>query len=208
MGEVNLERLLDLQEAIEADPVYAPLRNTGARYVPGVGADWPKAFVVGEAPGAMENLQGRPFCGASGAVLHQLLDLAGMWVYPESNPMRLPNTWLTNSIKYRPPGNRTPNVRETLAATAYLREEFLAVGSPRLIVCVGRAAAHAMGQLGPYPHNGDLWRLPNSKTYICYQYHPAYGLRNGPKTREMIERQYVAMGAMIEELREELEWDR
>lgn len=209
MGRVDEAGLIDLWEEIGEDPHFNELRNyaKNIRLVPGIGASRPNAMVVGEAPGATENAQGRPFCGSSGEVLHQLMGLAGLYAEERMDGAlrRDPNVWLTNTVKYRPPGNRTPILREILAATPHLRREWSLVGKPRLIVCVGTVAAVAIGPHMPSQViRGNLYPLKTG--YIAYQYHPAWGLRGGNDRKEMMERQWEEMGRQIEEVREELRW--
>jgi uracil-DNA glycosylase len=215
MGRVDEAGLIDLWEDIEQDPAFAHLRDYAANIhlVPGIGASRPLAMIVGEAPGATENARREPFCGASGQVLHQLMALAGLsahWVgfatgvrvppgCAEGIP---PNVWLTNAIKYRPPGNRTPTVGEQIAARPYLRREWKLIGRPRLIVAVGSVAAHTIGAHPTRTQRGVLRRMQDHKTWICYQCHPAYGLRN-PAIQPTMERHW-------EQLREdmkELQWE-
>lgn len=214
MGKVDHAGLIDLWDEIRVDPAFSHLRQPGIHLVPGYGAERPLAMVVGEAPGATENERGEPFCGASGQVLHQLMALAGLYAKRVSGlakgdePFRYknPNIWLTNAIKFRPPGNRTPNVLETLRAKPYLLQEWRLIGRPRLIVCVGNAAANTLmvHQVGAM-RRGELYQTRDRKTYICYQYHPAYGLRN-PKAQPVMERQWELMGEMIQEMKERLRW--
>lgn len=219
MGKLDDGALADLHERIRGDAAFDHLRTDGIRLVPGIGAEEPLAMVVGEAPGATENENGEPFCGASGRVLDQLMALAGMSAREGSLRWRSPgdvvgvpipvNVWLTNAVKYRPPGNRTPWFTEIAASVEHLRAEWRAIGKPRLIVCVGSVAATAIGAHTPsrvvrgelYPLKGGVW--------VAYQFHPAYGLRGGPGRHATIERQWETMGEVLRDpyMREELGWD-
>jgi len=161
-------------------------------------------MVLGEAPGATENERGEPFCGASGRVLDQLMALAGLgareWL--EGGAIRREaNAWLTNVVKYRPPGNRTPTFKEIESAQPYLRHEWNLVGRPPLIVCVGSVAAAALGVHTPSRiTRGHLYPLKDGKTYVSYQFHPAYGLRGGTDRQQQMELQWEVMGNIMEEL--------
>lgn len=209
MGVLDDEALADLHERIRGDRAFRHLRTDGVRLVPGIGSSRPRAMVVGEAPGATENELGEPFCGASGRVLDQLMALAGMgareWL--EGKALRREaNVWLTNVVKYRPPGNRTPHSTEIEAAKPFLRAEYAAIGKPRLIVCVGSVAAAAIGAHTPSRvARGQIYEL-RKKVWIAYQFHPAYGLRGGPERQETMEKQWESMGEQIQEMREELRW--
>ena len=219
MGALDDEALADLHERIRRDAAFDHLREDGIRLVPGIGSEEPIAMVVGEAPGATENESGEPFCGASGHVLDQLMELAGLrarpW-YPENGAEadRLdgvvpPNVWLTNTVKYRPPGNRTPWFTEVAASAEHLRAEWRAIGKPRLIVCVGSVAATAIGVHNPSRvTRGEIYPLRNN-VWVAYQFHPAYGLRGGPERQAALERQWETMGELLRDpyMREELGWD-
>lgn len=211
MGRIDEAGLIDLWEEIEADPAFAHLRTPGINLVPGIGSSRPLAMVVGEAPGAQENTHRRPFCGPSGRVLHQLMALSGLYARPTRSELAGyeidANVWLTNAIKYRPPGNRTPGLLEVMAAQPHLRKEWVLVGRPRLIVCCGSVAATAFGQHTPSMiRRGELYPMKDGKTFIAYQYHPAYGLRGDDKRKAMIEEQWEIMARQIEDLKEELRW--
>jgi hypothetical protein len=109
------EHLLDVYDSIEEDASFDHLRRPGIRLVRGDGqhnAETARVMLVGEAPGAQENGAGRPFVGQSGMVLEGLLNRAGFW---------RENVFITNVVKYRPEGNRTPSLREQLDSTPYLR---------------------------------------------------------------------------------------
>jgi uracil-DNA glycosylase len=163
--------LADVYEGIRSDKRFDGLRVPGVVLVPGEGSSRPNVMIVGEAPGATENTAKRPFVGASGKVLRSLItDVAGL---------EAEDYFITNIVKYRPPGNRTPTVGEVQFSIPHLRKEWNAIGCPKIIVAVGSTALSALApQLGgvmrcaghAYPLTGDrtLWPM----------LHPAYGLRN------------------------------
>jgi DNA polymerase len=212
MGTLDDEALADLHERIRRDAAFDHLRVDGVRLVSGIGSEEPIAMVVGEAPGATENELGRPFCGVSGQVLDQLMSLAGLYAtewFEGGAIRREPNVWLTNTVKYRPPGNRTPWFTEIAASVEHLRAEWRAIGKPRLIVCVGSVAATAIGAHTPSRVNrGELYPLRGG-VWVAYQFHPAYGLRGGPERQAALERQWETMGELLRDpyMREELGWD-
>lgn len=207
---MNRAGLIDLWDDIREDKAFAHLRTPGIRLVPGYGAERPLAMVVGEAPGATENERGEPFCGASGRVLHELMELAGLRAKPgtglrfrtdtDVDGEEVPqNVWLTNSIKFRPLGNRTPDVREQMSARPYLLREWKLIGKPRLIVAVGSVAADVISAHPVRMRRGELFPMRDGKTWICYQYHPAYGLRNA-KAQPTMERHWEQLGQAIREM--------
>jgi DNA polymerase len=189
-------KLLDVYEEIENDPHWEHLRRPGIVLVRGQGhetAETARVMVVGEAPGARENGAGRPFVGASGGVLDQLLGLAGL---------DRAEMFVTNVVKYRPEGNRTPNVREVLDAQETLRKEWMII-RPKLTIAVGATAHSALHPVGymmslsatpsePYEYN----RARGS--YCVSVFHPAYGLRYRNMQGRM-ERQWERLGEWLRE---------
>lgn len=184
-----------MYEAIREDDRWEHLRRPGIVLVKGRGqTDNPLAMIVGEAPGATENNQRRPFCGPSGRVLDQLMALAGL--FADDGDIRA-NAFITNVVKYRPPGNRTPNPREIMMGQEALRLEWKALGRPRLIVAVGAPARAALTPSERRIPPGNWVALPDGKTYVYVQYHPAWGLRQGKRARDAMERQWEEMGEWI-----------
>ena len=96
--------------------------------VPGEGHPGTEVVLVGEGPGQNEDLQGRPFVGAAGGFLEELLGVIG-WARDE--------VFITNVVKCRPPGNRDPETDEIAACAPFLRRQ-LAVLDPALVVTLGR----------------------------------------------------------------------
>lgn len=136
--------------------------------VPGVGdrsADW---MVVGEGPGAEEDLRGEPFVGAAGKLLDAMLASIGQ--------DRGKGVYIANAVKCRPPNNRTPEPDEVRACMPYLRRQIELV-SPRLILAMGRPAAQSILEqevkIGPARGRRFEYRgVP-----VVVSYHPAYLLR-------------------------------
>ena len=96
--------------------------------VPGEGSAETEVVCVGEGPGFNEDQQGRPFVGAAGTFLDELIGAVG-W--------RRPDVFITNVVKCRPPGNRDPEPDEMAACAPFLRRQ-LDVLDPALIVTLGR----------------------------------------------------------------------
>jgi DNA polymerase len=183
--------LPDVYEAYRGDSVFEHLRTEGIVLVPGEGSSRPKVFIVGEAPGAMENTKRRPFVGASGQVLRSLITDAA-----ELSPEEY---FITNTVKYRPMGNRTPTAEEIAASVPYLRQEYAAVGAPAVIVAVGGTALVALkpksAKIGTLSHAGEPFGLSGGKV-LWPMIHPAYGLRNA-KARPAMELHWMALGKFI-----------
>jgi uracil-DNA glycosylase family 4 len=191
-------RLLDVYDGIESDPVWDHLREPGIRLVRGDGpetAETARVMVVGEAPGARENGEGKPFVGRSGVVLEGLLGLAGF---------QRSNVFVTNVVKYRPPGNRTPHPGEIYLGQKALRREWSII-RPLLTICVGATAHGAMHPAGHVMsmsasmNSGAAWEYRNAPGHWCIsEFHPAYGLRN-KKMQPFMERHWEALGAWLKE---------
>jgi DNA polymerase len=185
--------LPDVYDAYRADHRFDHLRTDSIVLVPGDGSYRPKVFIVGEAPGAMENTHRKPFVGASGRVLRSLIsDAAGL--APE-------DYFITNVLKYRPPNNRTPDWQEIDASVPYLRQEYAAVGSPAVIVAVGGVALSVFRPptetRGILACAGEPITLPGGKALVP-MIHPAYGLRNA-EARPRMESHWEQFGIWFRE---------
>lgn len=178
--------LAEIYDEIREDKAFEHMRTPGIVLVPGEGSSRPAVLIVGEAPGATENTTQRPFTGASGKVLRSLItDCAGL---------EADDYFITNVVKYRPSGNRTPVPYEVQRSMSYLRKEWAALGRPSVIVAVGGTAKNAFAPHLPgvtqsaghaYPLKGGIRLYP--------MLHPAYGLRN-PDVRPVMERHWEAFG--------------
>jgi uracil-DNA glycosylase len=142
------------------------LHHSRKRSVPGEGPPDASILMVGEGPGFYENEQGRPFVGAAGKFLEELLASIGM---------KRGDVFITNVVKCRPPQNRDPLPPEIEACTrTYLARQILAI-DPKVIVTLGR---FSMGLFLPdakisLVHGQSMWvkgRL------IVPMYHPAAAL--------------------------------
>lgn len=167
--------------------------------------DNPEAFIVGEAPGAQEDVQRRPFVGAAGVVLRQLMMLADLYAAPDGQIAEPVNCWLTNVVKFRPPKNRNPLDVEVEAARPLLRREWLAVDKPRLIIPVGGIALQAItgkrisilraaGKCHYYAGRNTGKGAPTLAVWPMV--HPSYVLRNRTsRLEELIEEDWERLGA-------------
>lgn len=137
--------------------------------VPGVGDRRARWMLVGEGPGAEEDLRGEPFVGQAGRLLDNMLAAIGL--------RRGEDVYIANAVKCRPPHNRTPEAGEIAACLPYLERQIDLV-QPRLLVALGRPAAQAL--LGTEVRIGAArGRLFEHRgTPVLVTYHPAYLLRN------------------------------
>ena len=146
-----------------------PLGKSRENIVFGDGSRKARIVFVGEAPGAEEDRQGKPFVGAAGRLLNQLLEGVGL--------VREHDVYICNVLKCRPPGNREPLPAEVETCSPYLMTQ-LSIINPDIIVCLGRHAAHALlGVDSPMKElRGRV--LPWEGMEVLVTYHPAYYLRN------------------------------
>ena len=149
-------------------------------YVFGEGDPNSPVVFVGEAPGEEEDKLKRPFVGKAGQYLNKKLQELGL---------KRENVYITNVVKSRPPGNRTPTIEEMASCLPYLRKE-IEIIKPKVIVCLGSTAMKGIlgkdypitkyrGKTFPYPYD------PKIKVFLTY--HPAYVLRNPSADREFTE---------------------
>jgi len=143
-----------------------PLGRTRTRAVPGEGAPDADLLFVGEAPGGDEDQQGRPFVGAAGRLLTQLLKSIGV---------QREEVFITNVIKCRPPENRDPLPEEIGACHEFLLTQ-IALITPKVICTLGRFAAHTLidKQLSISREHGKERRI-SGIVYVPL-YHPAAAL--------------------------------
>lgn len=92
-----------------------------------------EVVVIGEGPGAEEDQQGAPFVGRAGKLLDLMLQAAGLQ----------DRVFITNTVFWRPPGNRTPSIAEQLACVPFLHRA-IALVNPRLLLLVGGASAKSV----------------------------------------------------------------
>lgn len=141
------------------------LHESRKKAVTGEGPADAEVMFIGEGPGFHENEQGRPFVGASGKFLDQLLEQAGL---------TRSEVFITNVVKCRPPDNRDPQPEELLACSEYLDGQIEAI-NPSIIVTLGRIS---MGRYVPGAKitsvHGQMQNIGGR--FIIPMYHPAAAL--------------------------------
>lgn len=134
---------------------------------------------IGEAPGRNEDLQGKPFVGAAGKFLDELLKEIGH---------SREEVYVTNIVKYRPPNNRDPQEEEKESCRTWLNAELLFI-KPKVIVTLGR---HALGRFIPNTHistdHGNNFTHPTGIA-IFAMYHPAAALYN-PNLKDTMKKDF------------------
>jgi uracil-DNA glycosylase len=141
------------------------LHHSRKKAVPGEGPAQAEIMFIGEGPGFHENEQGRPFVGAAGQFLDQLLEQAGL---------TRAGVWIGNVVKCRPPGNRDPLPEELAACDVYLERQIAAI-NPSIIVTLGR---FSMGKFMPGAKisqvHGQMRKVGDR--YVIAMFHPAAAL--------------------------------
>ncbi|MBR6530309.1 MAG: uracil-DNA glycosylase [Clostridia bacterium] len=153
-----------------------PLHLSRTNVVFGRGNERAKLLFVGEAPGAKEDLAGKPFVGASGKLLEATLREVGIGE---------DEYYIANILKCRPPENRDPRPEEVFACTPYLERQ-IAKMRPSLVVCLGRiAAAHLIKKdFRITAEHGEVFEKDGQK--ILAVFHPAAILRDVRKKGEFL----------------------
>ena len=150
------------------------LKKTATQAVFGDGNAESDIVFIGEAPGKKEDLEGKPFIGAGGKFLAEML---------ENIKMKREDIYITNIVKYRPPDNRDPLPEDKEACSEWLISE-LKIIEPKLIIFLGR---HSMGRFFPAEKISDIHgkllikNIPElgKKQAFLPLYHPAAALYNG-----------------------------
>lgn len=157
------------------------LRETATQAVPGDGSAHAEIVFIGEGPGRDEDLQGKPFVGAAGKFLNEMLQTINL---------KREDVYITNIVKYRPPGNRDPLPEEVAACYPWLVEQINLI-DPKLIVLLGRHALERFfpGEKISLVHGKILRRaVAGIGTRNFYAlYHPAAALYNGGMRGVLIE---------------------
>ncbi len=175
-GQASLPERVAALKALEEEIrrcTRCPLHRTRTHAVPGEGNYDAVVMFVGEAPGADEDRQGRPFVGRSGQFLTHALAKVGI---------RREDVYITNVVKCRPPNNRDPLPRELEACRSYLERQIELI-NPRIIVTLGRFSMARWFPDGRITKiHGQIKNIGRGRVAMA-MFHPAAALRN-PVWRE------------------------
>ncbi len=174
------------QEIRDHVPCGFAICEQAANLVPGEGNPDADVVIVGEAPGASEDKQGRPFVGSAGRLLDRLLEEAGL--------VR-DDVFITNVVKARPPKNRDPKADEVEHHLPWLLAQ-LEVIEPRLVVPLGRhALARFVAGVKIGEAHGRVLQTDDGRTIFPW-YHPAAALHN-QSLRETLHADARALGETL-----------
>jgi len=172
------------------------------RVVFGEGSSNAKVMLIGEAPGADEDAQGRPFVGLSGQMLSKVMKDAGM---------DRSKCYITNIVKCRPPQNRLPSPEEAVTCSRYLISQLFTI-RPNYIITIGKFSTEFLFTIANHPFttitsvHGCLIRLSvfGYSVHVFPTFHPSAGLRNKAYLAMLIKDLHKFAG-MIKNLNEKKE---
>ncbi len=181
----ELKRINDEVMNLTASPLYKERIKNKALSVTGEGDPNAKIMFIGEAPGKREAESGKPFCGAAGRVLNELL------VHIE---MKREDVYITNIVKDRPPGNRDPSPEEISIYAPFLDRQ-IEIIQPKVLATLGRhAMRHVLSEYtdGLVEHSiGEIHgkefetKLSHGGVKIVPLYHPAVAIYQYSKKDEL-----------------------
>jgi uracil-DNA glycosylase len=177
MATSDKQSLLDkIKQEILDKKICPDLAKTATQLVFGEGNPDAQLVFVGEAPGKNEDVQGKPFVGAAGKFLNEMLEMIGL---------KRGDIYITNIVKYRPPNNRDPLPDEKTAFLPFLEAQ-LAVIKPKMVVTLGR---HSLNCFLPDLQISAVHGQPKRYKGQVYLplFHPAAALYNGSMRQTLID---------------------
>jgi DNA polymerase len=162
------------------------LHHSRSKGVPGEGPPHAEIMFIGEGPGFHENMQGRPFVGAAGDFLVELLADIGL---------KREQVFITNVVKCRPPSNRDPQPDELEACAPYLERQ-LQIINPKVIVTLGR---FSMAKFIPNAKISEIHGQPIrvKGMLVVPFYHPAAALHR-PSLRSVVQEDFATLPELIQ----------
>ena len=168
MASSNQAQLDEIQQKILDDKICPDLAEQATQLVFGEGNPDAELVFIGEAPGKKEDQTGKPFVGAAGRFLNDMLASIGL---------KRDDVYITNIVKYRPPNNRDPLPEEKSAFMPFLESQ-LEVIKPRLTITLGRHSLNCfLPDLKISEGHGQIQKL-NGREFLPL-FHPAAALYNG-----------------------------
>ena len=174
----QLKKIRDAVWKLTESPLYTYRKKNNYYPVLGEGDHDAAIMFIGEAPGKNEAETGRPFCGAAGAVLTELINVIGL---------TRDQVYITNIVKDRPPENRDPTGTEIELYAPFLDKQ-ISVIKPKVIATLGRfSMAYLLNRYNAEEKDQTISRLHGSvisikeafnHVYLVPLYHPAVALYN------------------------------
>lgn len=172
--EEKLKVIADKIAKCTACPLYQGTNNP----VPGEGNPQAEVLFIGEGPGFNEDQRGIPFCGASGRLLDQLLELI---------KVERKDVFIGNVVKHRPSNNRDPSFEEIEACRPFLDEQ-IEIIDPKIIVTLGRFSMRKFlpdEYISKVHGQARYINFAGKRRIVIPMYHPAAALRNGNVMKEI-----------------------
>jgi DNA polymerase len=180
--DVNTPTLQDIRQEL-GDCHRCPLCQKRTHIVFGEGNPQARLAFVGEAPGADEDMQGKPFVGKAGQLLTKIIQAMGL---------TRQDVYICNILKCRPPGNRNPKPDEITTCEPFLVKQ-LQVIQPKVICALGTFAAHTLLKT-EVPITVLRGRFHTYQgIHLMPTYHPAYLLRNPGAKKQVWEDMQMIM---------------
>jgi uracil-DNA glycosylase len=196
--ELNKQDKLDELYKLTKDCCKCVLRGTCNQVVPGEGSAEAEILFIGEGPGQKEDELGRPFVGAAGKFLDEMLGII---------KLKREDVYIANVVKCRPPGNRDPLPEESQSCWPWLLSQIKII-DPKLIVTLGK---HSMERFFPTMRisqiHGKALRknVPEIGPKVFYAlYHPAAALYNG-SMREVLIKDFKKIPKVLKAIDEKTE---
>lgn len=170
--------LAELEAAVRAFDGCA-IKKTASKTVFSDGNPNAAVMIIGEAPGAQEDMKGIPFCGPSGHLLDKMLAAIGL----DRN-----SAYIANTVFWRPPGNRQPSIEETSICLPFV-EKHIALVNPKILILSGGTATNTLLQKDQsisrlrgkfYDYSNAYLAAP---IHTALMYHPSYLLRTPAQKR-------------------------
>ena len=196
--KIKQQQLDDLKARIIADNACPVLAKQATQLVFGDGPADAAILFIGEAPGKNEDLQGKPFVGAAGKFLNEMLTGIGL---------ERKDVYITNIVKYRPPDNRNPLPEEKKAFLPYLQAQ-LEIIQPKIVVTLGRHSMNCfLPDLQISKIHGEAKRIKIRmkqsddimSIVIVPLFHPAAALYNGSLKQTLID-DFAGIPAILKQL--------
>lgn len=177
MAKDDKQAKLDkIKQQILDEKICADLAASATQLVFGDGNIDADLVFIGEAPGKNEDIQGKPFVGAAGKFLNEMLEMIGL---------KREDIYITNIVKYRPPNNRDPLPDEKSAFLPFLMTQ-LEVIKPKLVITLGRHSLNCfLPDLSISQVHGQPKRF-KGQVYLPL-FHPAAALYNGSMRQTLID---------------------
>lgn len=195
MDDVRTQKLRKIRDEIvnlKNSPLYEYRRKNNYFPVIGEGSHSAKIMFIGEAPGESEAKTGRPFCGAAGKILDELIESIGL--------VRA-DVYITNVVKDRPPNNRDPLPAEIDLYGPFLKRQ-IEIIKPKVIATLGRFSTKYILEKFGLPQANQSISILHGKTInakvsfgscvIIPLYHPAVVLYSA-NSRKVLEKDFAVL---------------